>query len=170
MIQIIETDRLILRSTIIEDAEFVLELLNTPKWIEYIGDRNVRSLDDAKQYIVHKILPQYKKLGYGNFTVIRKLDNKKIGSCGLFDREGLKGVDMGFGFLPECEHNGYGYESANKVKQLAKENYNLKQINAITSQHNTSSQKLLKKLGLTYLRLITLPDSNEELMLYQLTF
>ena len=168
MTQIYETERLILRPTHIEDAEFILELLNIPKWIKYIGDRNVRSIEDARQYIMNKITPQFDKLRFGNFTVIRKSDGKKIGSCGLYDREGLEGVDIGFGFLPEFEKQGYGFESASKVKQLAKEVYKLKQINAITSQQNVSSQKLLVKLGLTYLRLTTLPDSEEELMLYQL--
>lgn len=170
MIDSIESERLILRPTNRDDADFILELLNIPKWIKYIGDRNVRSLEDAKKYISEKITPQFDRLGYGNFTVIRKSDGKKIGSCGLFDREGIQGIDIGFGFLPEVEGNGYAFEGANKIKQLARDTFKLKQINAITSQKNMESQKLLLKLGLTYRHLITLPDTDEELMFYQLNF
>ncbi len=163
----IETERLILKPTTNDDAGFILELLNTPKWLEFIGDRNIKCLDDAKQYIAEKITPQFEKLGYGNYTVIRKTDGLIIGSCGLFDREGIEGIDIGFGFLPEYEGQGYAYEGANKIKQMAKDIFNLKQINAITSQQNLGSQKLLLKLGLTYSHMITLPDSDEELMFYQ---
>jgi len=164
----IETERLVLRASTIEDAEFVYELLNTPKWLEFIGDRNINSLDDAKQYIIEKIIPQHKRLGYGNFTVIRKSDGAKLGSCGIYDREGLEGVDIGFGFFPAYEQKGYAFESANKVMQLAKDKYKLKLINAITNQNNLSSQKLLIKLGLSFSGLITLPDSDEQLMLFQI--
>jgi RimJ/RimL family protein N-acetyltransferase len=97
----IKTKRLFLMPTSEKDSDFIFKLLNSPKWIKYIGDRNIKSLDDAKQYIVEKILPQYKRLGFGTFTVIRKFDNSKIGTCGLYDREGLEGIDLGFVFLPE---------------------------------------------------------------------
>ena len=168
MKNLIETQRLILRPTSLEDADFILELLNIPKWLKYIGDRNVRSLEDAQQYISTKIRPQFERLGFGNFTIIRKSDGIKMGTCGLYDREGLEGVDIGFGFLAEFEQKGYAYESAMKIKQLAKDTFGLKQINAITSQKNTSSQKLLMKLGLEYKKLVTLPGSDEELMFYQI--
>ncbi len=167
MINLIETERLILKPTNKDDAEFILELLNTPKWIKNIGDRNIRSLDDAKKYIAEKIQPQFARLGFGNFTVIRKFDGKKIGSCGLYDREGIQGVDIGFGFMSDYEKKGYAFESAIKLKQLAKDRFKLNQINAITSQHNLASQKLILKLGLTYSHLVTLTGSDEELMFFQ---
>ncbi|MDZ7612933.1 MAG: GNAT family N-acetyltransferase [Flavobacteriaceae bacterium] len=83
-----ETSRLILRPTTEEDAEFVNELLNTPKWLEHIGDRNVHSVEDAIQYIKSRISPQLERLGFSNYTLIRKSDGVKIGSCGLYDRRG----------------------------------------------------------------------------------
>ena len=162
-----ETKRLYLTPTNQDDVEFILELLNTPKWLQYIGDRNVRTIDEAKNYITEKITAQFERLGFGNFTVIRKSDGLKIGSCGLYDREGLDGVDIGFGFLPDFEKQGYALESSMKVKDLAINEFGLKIINAITSKENIPSQKLLNKLGLSYIELITLPDSDEELMFYQ---
>lgn len=96
--RIFETERLILKPTSEEDAAFIFELLNTPKWIKYIGDRNIKTIENARDYIEAKILPQLKRLGYSNYTLISKLDNCKIGTCGLYDRDGLIGVDIGFAF------------------------------------------------------------------------
>ena len=165
---IYQTERLILIPTSQQDAQFILELLNTPKWIQYIGDRNVYSIEGAKQYIAKKITPQFERLGFGNYTVVRKSDNAKLGTCGLYDREGLTGVDIGFGFLPNYEGKGYALESSLKLKELALDSFGLKQISAITNIDNISSQKLLEKLGLQYLKIIQLPESDEQLRFYQL--
>lgn len=163
-----ETERLILRPTDLRDAPFILELLNTPKWLQYIGDRNVKTLGDAKDYINKKIIPDFERLGYCNYTVIRKEDDVKIGSCGLYDRPGLEGVDIGFAFLPAYEKMGYAYESASRVLEAGVGQYKLKKINAITTKENYLSQKLLEKLGLTFSKIIRVPNDPVDLMLYEL--
>ena len=166
--QSFETERLLLKPMSKEDAPFLLELLNSPKWIKYVGDRNVHSIEEAASYIKIKMTPQLKRLGFSNYTVIRKTDHAKLGSCGLYDREGLEGVDIGFAFLPQYEKMGYAFESANKIKELAFSQFNLKQISAITTKENKDSQKLLKKLGLKYMKIINIPDDDEDLLLYEL--
>lgn len=162
-----ETERLLIRPVEEEDAEFVLELLNTPKFLELIGDREVRDIDQAKQYIRKKMLPQLYRLGFGNYAVVRKTDGVLLGTCGLHDREGLEGVDIGFAFLPQHEGKGYAYESAVRLKQAALEDFGIKQILGITSKANLASQKLLLKLGLQFERTITLPKEEEEILLYR---
>ena len=163
-----ETERLLLKPMSKEDAPFLLELFNSPKWIKYIGDRNVYTIKEAATYIKLKMTPQLKKLGFSNYTVIRKTDNAKVGSCGLYDREGLKGIDLGFAFLPQYEKMGYAFESANKLKDLAFNQFNLKHISAITTHENQDSQKLLEKLGLKYIKTINIQDDDEEVLLYEL--
>ena len=96
----IATERLVLKPTTLEDAAFILELLNSPKWLKFIGDRNVKSIAEAEAYIKERMLPQFERLGFTNNVVIRKADGKKIGACGLYDRDGLEGIDIGFAFLP----------------------------------------------------------------------
>jgi [ribosomal protein S5]-alanine N-acetyltransferase len=164
-----ETERLLLRPTSADDAPFILELLNTPNWLRYIGDRKVRSVEDAMKYISDRMLPQLKKLGYSNYTVIRKTDHAKLGVCGLYDREGLEGIDIGFAFLPEYEGKGYAFEAAVEVKRVGLEEFGISQISAITSKENVASQKLLEKLGLKFIKVVQLPNDQEELMLYDLT-
>jgi RimJ/RimL family protein N-acetyltransferase len=93
-----QTERLLLRETTLDDAAFIFELLNTPKWTQFIGDRNIRNIQDAEAYIQNDILPVIKKNGYGNFTVSIKSDNVQIGCCGLYDREGVDGINIGFAF------------------------------------------------------------------------
>ncbi len=166
--QSFETERLILRPTVEEDAPFLVELLNTPKWLQYIGDRKVRSIEDAKEYVKNKISPQLKRLGYANYTVIRKSDGAKLGSCGLYDREGLEGVDIGFAFLPQFEKQGYAFESASKIKEAGFQVFDIEEISAITTKENIASQKLLEKLGLKYIKTIKIPNDDEDLLLYQL--
>ena len=162
-----QTERLILQQTTVDDAALILELLNTPKWTEFIGDRNIRNIEDAEAYINNTILPVIKKNGFGNFTILRKSDKVKIGCCGLYDREGVEGIDIGFAFLPQYEKLGYAFESAFKIKEIAVNEFKLERLSAITNRKNVGSQKLLEKLGLKFLEIITLPESDEKLMLYK---
>jgi len=166
-----ETNRLLLKPTTVEDANFFLELYNTPDWIKFIGDRNIKTIEAAATFIREKIMPQFDRLGYSNYTVILKSANTKIGSCGLYDREGLEGVDLGFAFLPKYYKQGYGYESATKVKELAFQQFSLSKLQAITVHYNAASVNLLKKLGFQFVKNIYLPnDPNdpEEVMLFEL--
>ena len=163
-----QTDRLLLRPTSLEDAEFIFELFNSPKWLQNIGDRNIRSIADARDYIESKMLEQLKRLGFSNYTVLRKTDGAKMGICGLYDREGVKGIDIGFAFLPQFEGQGFAFEAAMAVKQLAFERFGLKELKAITIQQNRASQKLLEKIGMKKAGTMTLPNDNEELWLYHI--
>ncbi len=151
-----------------QHAVFLLELLNSPKWLKYIGERNVKTVDDAKAYIREKMLPQLATHGYGNYAVIRKSDNVTIGSCGLYDRDGLDGIDIGFAFLPQYEGKGYAFEAAEKMLEAGFSTFKIKKISAITTKDNISSQKLITKLGLNYIKDIQLPDDDASLLLYQL--
>lgn len=166
--KLIETERLWMKPADEGDADLFLELLNTPKWLSFIGDRNVHTLEEAKAYIAEKMSPQMKRLSFSNNVVFRKEDGVKIGCCGLFDREGVDGLDIGFAFLPDYEKNGYAYESASKMLELAFTTYGQTVIHAITIKPNLSSQRLLNKLGLSFKKNIHLPDDPEELMLFEL--
>ncbi len=164
----LETDRLALKHTNIEDSELLYKLLNSPKWKKYIGDRNIKQVKDAEAYIQKYMLPQIERLGYGNYTISRKKDNLKIGTCGLYDREGIDGVDIGFALLPEHEGNGYAFEACNRLKVLAFDNIGLPNLHAITNKDNLASQKIIKKLGLKYTKAIVLPNTSQEILQYSL--
>lgn len=163
-----KTERLIIRPTSESDAPFIFELLNTPKWIQYIGDRNISSVESARNYIKEKMTPQLKRLGYGNYTIIRKTDQQKLGVCGLYDREGLDGIDVGFAFLPEYEKNGFAFEATDCIIKAAFNEFNIATISAITSKDNFSSQKLLEKVGLNLMGTTILPNETEELLVYKI--
>ncbi|ASW75306.1 GNAT family acetyltransferase [Chryseobacterium piperi] len=162
-----ETERLIIRPVSLDDAPFILDLYNRPNFIRYIGDRHLKTISDAENYIKNRFLPQLEKLGFGNYLLITKDENEKIGAVGIFEREGLDIVDIGFSLLNEFEGKGYAYEAAQKVKSIGMEDFGLTKISAITSKDNFSSQKLIEKLGLKFLKHITLPNEEEELMYYE---
>lgn len=163
-----ETDRLIIRPTTLEDASFILQLLNSPSWLKYIGDRNVHTVANAEDYISQKITAQLKRLGFANYTIIRKRDLTKMGTCGLYDREGLEGVDIGFAFLSNYTGKGYAYEAANRVLTAAFNDFNLQEVCAITDKDNFASQRLLEKLGLQPAGEIAFPESEDPLLLYNI--
>lgn len=163
-----DTERLRLIPTSIDDADFLLVLLNSPKWLKYIGDRKVETIEDAITYVQNRMNPQLERLGFGNYTVSLKSNNQKIGICGLYDREGLDGLDIGFAFLPEFEKKGYAFESAYKLLEVAVEKFKIKEISAITTEDNSESQKLLVKLGLQFEKKFFLEGDSEELMLFNL--
>lgn len=169
-IQTFETDRLLLKPVGKEDAAFILEMFNTPQWIANIGDRNVHTLEQAELYIATKMLPQFERIGFGNYIMIRKSDGIKIGSCGLYDREGLEGIDIGYALMPQFEKQGYAFEGASKMMDLAAHFFNLPEVVAITTPENIPSQKVLEKLGLKFVMTIQLPNDEKELNLYKLNF
>ncbi len=161
-----ETERLLIRPTTVEDAPFILRLMNTPKWLKFIGDRNIKTLENAQTYIVAKMIPQLQQLGYSNYTMVRKADTKKIGSCGLYDREGLDGIDLGFALLPEYEGQGYAFEASDRLARAAIQEFGLTRLTAITTKNNKGSQHLLKKLQFKLADTVILPNDTEELLLF----
>lgn len=151
----------------LEDADLILELYNMPNFIKFIGDRNIRTLEDAENYIQSKFLPQFDKLGFGNYLIVLKEGNQKIGGVGIFEREGLDIVDIGFSVLEKFEGKGYMFEAAQKVKSIGMNDFGLKKVSAITTKDNISSQKLIERLGLRFQKYVTLPNEVEELMYYE---
>ena len=162
-----ETERLIIKLVDINDAEFLMQLLNTEKWLKNIGDRNIHSIEDAQKYVREKNLPNIERLGYGNCVVILKENNAKIGTVGLYDREGIEGVDIGFAFLEEYEGKGYAYESARKVMDIGINGFGITKVSAITLPENLSSIKLIEKLGLKFKEVVRIPNDDVELNLYE---
>ena len=163
---IIETKRLILRKFIIDDAGFVLELLNSPSWLKYIGDRNVKNLEDAKNYISDKLISSYIKNGFGLYEIILKKDNIPVGMCGLIKRDTLENIDLGFALSPVFTGNGYAFEAAFATLNYAKTVLKLERIIAITTTENKNSIKLLEKLKFVFEKMVLLSNEEEELMLF----
>jgi RimJ/RimL family protein N-acetyltransferase len=166
--KILETERLILRqlTTSDEDARFVLELVNEPGWIQNIGDRNVHSIEDARNYIANNIASSYERNGFGLYAVMLKETNELLGMCGLIKRDTLDDVDIGFAFLQRHWSKGYAFESARAVMELAKNTFGLTRVVAITIPSNQGSIKTLEKIGLRFEKIIQLPNDDEELMLF----
>lgn len=150
-----------------EDKDFIFDLYNRPKFIQYIGNRNVNTAEDAENYILNRFVPQIERLGYGNYLLVTKDSNEKIGAVGIFEREGLDVVDIGYSLLEEFEGKGYAFEAAQKVKSIGMDEFGLAKISAIISKENLSSQKLIEKLGLKLKKFVTLPGETEELKYYE---
>jgi RimJ/RimL family protein N-acetyltransferase len=164
--KVLETERLILRRLTVEDSEFILELLNDPSWLRFIGDRGVRTLDEARDYILQTLIAMYERLGFGLYLTELKDEGIPIGICGLIKRDSLEDVDIGFAFLPKFRGKGYAYESALAVMAYGKENFGLNRLVAITSPDNYVSARLLEKLGFTFERMVKLSDDSAEVSLF----
>jgi RimJ/RimL family protein N-acetyltransferase len=165
-LKVLETDRLNLRWLSTSDAEFILELLNEPSFLQFIGDKGVRTLEDARNYILNGPVDMYARLGFGLYLTELKENGVPIGICGLIKRDTLEDVDIGFAFLPGFWVKGYAYESASAVMAYGKDVLGLKRIVAITSPNNHASAKLLEKLGLQFERIIRLSEDASEVRLY----
>ena len=163
---ILETERLTLRKLSIDDAEFILKLLNEPSFLRYIGDKGVRNLDDARQYILKGPVASYEQNGFGLYLVELKENRMPIGISGLVKRDALPDADIGFAFLPEYWSKGYAVESAAAVMTYARERLRLGRILAITSPDNEASAKLLGKIGFRFARMIKLSEDAAEVKLF----
>jgi RimJ/RimL family protein N-acetyltransferase len=163
---VLETERLTIRRFTLEDAAFALELVNDPAWLEYIGDRNVRSLEDARAYLSKGALAMHERMGFSMYVVALKGTGEPIGTCGLIKRDSLDDVDIGFAFLPNYRGQGYALESAAAVLDYGGKTLGMKRIAAIVSVANRRSISILEKIGLKFERLFRLPGEDEEIALY----
>jgi RimJ/RimL family protein N-acetyltransferase len=158
----IDTARLALTELSEADAGFIRGLLNEPSFLRYIGDRGVRTVEDAVRYIHDGPAAMYAKHGYGLLRVAHKSDGAPIGICGVLKRDGLPEPDLGFSLLPAYWSQGYAFEAADAVMRDARARLGLGRILAITSPDNDPSIRLLGKLGFRFERMMRLqPDAGE---------
>lgn len=163
---VLETERLRLRQFEKSDAAFIIELVNSPGWLEYIGDRNVRTEEQALVYLENGPIRSYRVNGYGLWMVERKEEGLPIGMCGIINRPMMEHPDIGFAFLPSYMGSGYAYEIAKATLDFANHQLNIPVISAITVSKNARSIRLIAKLELTFIREFSFPDSQEILSLY----
>ena len=162
----LETARLLIRRITADDAPFILELLNDAAFLRYIGDRNVRSLEDARKYIADGPVASHAAHGFGLDLVIRKADGAPIGICGLLKRETLPEPDIGFAYLAPYCGAGFGHEAAERCLQHARDVLGVPRVLAITSPDNTASIHLLEKLGFGFERLTALSPGADDVRLF----
>ncbi len=161
----IETPRLLIRKFELTDDEFIYQLVNTSAWIENIGDKKVRSLQDAANYIKTGPLASYRENGYGAWLVELKSANAPIGLCGFFKRDYLDSADIGYALLPDFWGNGYALEAAEACMEFAKMEYDLYRLYGICNPKNKASVRLLQKLGLGFVK--NFMDDDKEIALYK---
>jgi RimJ/RimL family protein N-acetyltransferase len=155
------TERLILRRMTADDAPFILELVNEPSFLEFIGDKGVRTLNDARHYILTGPVASYDRYGFGLYLVLLKAGEVPIGTCGLLKRDTLPDVDIGYALRPAFWGQGYAFEAATAMLTHGREVFGLKRIVAITTPANLASKALLEKLGLRYERTLSLSSEND---------
>jgi [ribosomal protein S5]-alanine N-acetyltransferase len=164
-VTILTTNRLTLRRLDPADAEFMVELLNDPTFLRFIGDKGVRTADDARQYILGGPMASYERNGFGLWLVQLKESGLPIGMCGLLKRESLPDVDIGFAFLPAYRSQGYAFESASAVLDYGRTEFGLNRIVAITDPENAGSIRVLQKIGMRFERMITVSEGAPEIQL-----
>jgi len=165
LIQSLETARLLLRPLDQRDAAFLLTQLNDPAFIRFIGDRGIRTLEQARNYLANGPLRSYEQYGFGLLLVQLKSTQASIGLCGLIQRDYLPDADLGFAFLPAYWHQGYAQEAATAVRDHALNVLHLKRIAAIVQPDNEASIKLLGKLGFSMERIFKLSAVAPEILL-----
>jgi [ribosomal protein S5]-alanine N-acetyltransferase len=165
-VEVLSTARLKLRHLTLDDAAFMLELLNEKPFRENIGDRGVRSITDAKTYLAKGAIASYQDFGFGLYAVEQKDSAEPIGICGLSKRESLDHPDLGFALLQKFHGQGYAQESAEAVMHYARNTLNLRRIEAITKPQNRASILLLEKLGFHFEKTIRMPGESADTSLF----
>jgi RimJ/RimL family protein N-acetyltransferase len=164
---VLATDRLILRRMDLADADFVLDLVNEPAWLRFIGDKGVRTRDDACRHISSGPLASYDRFGFGLYVIEHKTEGVQIGICGLLKREWLDDVDLGFAMLSRFRGVGLAYEAAAAVLAHGKAAFGLERIVAITAPDNHASIGLLEKLGFAFERMLAASANRPERKLFR---
>ena len=163
---VLETERLVLRHLEPADASFILELVNDPDWLTYIGDRGIHTLDEARNYIQSGPMAMYEQRGHGLYLVERRSDGVPMGMCGLLKRDSLDDVDLGFALLPAYRGAGYITEAAAAALAHGRQTLGLRRVVAIATPENAASARVLEKVGLRFERTIDAPEGGRLLNLY----
>ncbi len=164
----IQTQRLSLSSLLIRDAAFILALINTPSWIQFIGDRQIRTASEAKTYLKNGPIQHENTHGFSMRKLTLLETGSPIGICGLVNRDGLPKPDLGFALLPEFEGLGYAFEAARNVLAEDVRFYNISEVSAITTLENARSIALLHRLGFRQDGEVRLPGQEEIFSYFQL--
>jgi RimJ/RimL family protein N-acetyltransferase len=163
---VLETNRLRLRRLEVDDADFILRLLNEPSFLQNIGDKGVRTRDDARLYILNGPVASYEKFGFGLYLVELRESGAPVGMCGLLKRDVLEDVDIGYALIPEFWSKGYAVESVTAVMSYASKVLGLKRVVAVVNPDNQSSIRLLERIGLRFERMVRLSDGGPEIKLF----
>ena len=162
---VLETARLTLRRIANDDAPFIVTLLNDPDFLRYIGDRNVRTIEDAHRYLATGPGAMYERFGHGLWLVTLTSTNEPLGICGLLKRDTLEDVDLGYAFLPQFRSQGYAEEAARGCMAYAGGVLGLRRVVAIVQPDNARSIRLLEKLGFAREKLMRLTEDGHEVAL-----
>lgn len=160
-----KSERLILRKLELSDADFVLELINEPAFIQHIHDKQIRTLEHAHEYLLNGPWTNQARAGYGQFAIQTKADATVIGVCGLLYREEQEFTDVGFALLERCWGKGYATEAARAVIEFGKQELGLERIGGIVSPDNQASIRVLEKLGMKQQGTFAF-DNGENCLLY----
>jgi [ribosomal protein S5]-alanine N-acetyltransferase len=163
---VIETERLRLFRFAAEDAPFALTLVGGPTFIRYIGDKGVRTLDDARAYLANGPLASYARFGFGLFKVERTADGTPIGMCGLLKRDTLEDPDLGYAFLPEYWSQGYAREAAAATVEYGRRVHGLARIVAVTDPDNAASAAVLRHIGFEFERPVRMGAADKDVLLF----
>ena len=162
----IESERLVLHRLTVEDAEFILELVNEPSFLKYVGDKGVRNLADARRYILDGPVACHEQYGFGLDRVQLRDTGEPIGICGLLRREGIEDVEIGFAFLPRYWSRGFATEAARASMEHGRRELGVDRIVAIASPENEGSFRVLEKVGLQLDRMIRLSEDQPEVSFF----
>ncbi len=163
-----ETDRLVLETLSLDDADLMLAIWNDPDFHRFVGDRGIRTIDEAHEAMSAGVLKLYKDYGFGPYRLRTKDTGDDIGICGLFKREVLEHADIGYSVLPAYARKGYAFEAGQAVIKLARDQFQLPAIKAVISPINRPSIALAEKLGFAFERLVRLHEDDDEANLYHL--
>lgn len=165
---ILTTPRLRLRHAELTDAPAMLLLLNEAAFLQNIGDKQVRDLPQAQQYLQHGPLASYQQFGFGLFLIERLTDNRTLGLCGLLQRDYLDCPDVGYAVFEQFSGQGYTSEAAIAVVQYARQQLGLQRLCGIVSPNNVASKRILAKTGMALVGQKQLPDPQKWVDYYQL--
>lgn len=166
----IDTERLTLRELTGDDAAFLVALYTDPDFIANVGDRGVRTLEDARRYIDQVLRRSYQEHGFGLWLMASKESGAALGMCGLLRRDWHPHVEIGFALLPAARLQGYTLEAAAGVAQFARDSLHLERLVALTAPDNRGSIRVLERLGFRFERMVRAKEAEGDSRLFSLQF
>lgn len=169
MSEVLQTERLILRKLTLDDTDFIIELVNSPGWLKYIGYRNIHTTEDAVKYLQDGPMKSYEQNGFGLWLIQLLTEQKPVGMCGLLKRDALEFPDLGYALLPAYEGKGYITEAASACLEYVHQHLHISKLLAITNLDNEKSIRVLEKLHFAFERFMTMSGVDHPVRLFSWT-
>ena len=146
----LETERLILRKMVLNDAEAVFAYASNSEVSRYTLWETHRSIEDSRAFLEFAT-QKYENGGEPDWGIVYRGNGCLVGACGLVNWEAEHArAEVGFVLSRDYWGRGLMSEAVRAILRFGFERMNLNRIEARCIAENAASARVMEKAGMVY--------------------